>query len=177
MANLTGAYDPNAEAQKEFGTIPTGDYLARIVESDMKPTSGNTGHYLELVEEIMEGEYKGRKLWVRLNLDNPNDKTVEIANRQFASVREATGVANPRDSQELHNKPHIIRVEFYPAGSDITYGSKKGQKRDRDTNEVKAWRKPEGDSGNAQSQSSGQSSTTQTSPSDNGAPWLRNKAA
>ncbi|QQP96472.1 DUF669 domain-containing protein [Lysobacter enzymogenes] len=175
MANLTGAYDPNAEAQQDFAPIPTADYLARIVESDMKPTSGNTGHYLELVEEIMEGEYKGRKLWIRLNLDNPNEKTVEIANRQFASIREATGVANPRDSQELHNKPHMIRVEFYPAGSEIIYGSKKGQKRDRDTNEVKSWRKPEVGSGNVNPSASSTPSPT-PAPSDN-APWLRNKAA
>ncbi|HEY1142281.1 MAG TPA: DUF669 domain-containing protein [Lysobacter sp.] len=151
MANLNGAYDPNAEAQQDFAPLPTGEYVARITESDMKPTSNNTGYYLELVYEVAEGDAKGRKLWVRLNLQNQNDKTVEIANRQFASIREAIGVANPRDSQELHNKPHIIRVEFIPAGA------KRGNKTyDRDTNEVKAWKKL--DAATAPAISSGQAS-------------------
>ena len=135
MAILTGAYDPNAEAQQDFGAIPTGKYLAQIVDSDMKPTKKNDGHYLELTYEIVDGEYKGRKLWSRINLDNPNAKTVEIGNRQFASIREATGVKNPRDSNELHYRPHVIRVEFTPAGTT----QKNGYTTDRDSSEIKAW--------------------------------------
>lgn len=141
MAILTGAFDPNAESQKDLAKLPTGEYVAQIVESDLKPTAGNTGHYLELVYEVMEGPLKGSKHWERLNLDNPSAKTVEIANRQFASVREATGVANPRDSQELHRKPHVIRIEHFPAGTEYTAGTKKGQKRDRDESQIKAWKK------------------------------------
>lgn len=136
MANLTGTYDANAEAQQQFDPLPTGDYPAQIVDSDMKPTKKNDGHFLELEYDVIDGPCKGRKVWVRLNLDNPNAKAVEIANRQFASIREATGVANPRDSQELHYKPHTIRVEFIKAGT--TKGTKT---YDRDANEVKAWSK------------------------------------
>ncbi len=144
MAMLTGTFNPDAEAQQDFSPIPSGEYLAHIVESDMKPTSSNTGHYLELVYEIADGEFRGRKLWLRLNLDNPNEKTVEIANRQFAAIREATGIANPRQSEELHYKPHVIRVEMFPAGSPYQYGSKKGQPRERAENEIKGWKKSDG---------------------------------
>lgn len=144
MANLTNLYNPDAEAQGDIGKLPTGEYTAQIIDSDMKPTNDNSGAYLELTYEVMDGPLKGRKHWERLNLDSQNAQAVEIANRQFASVREATGVANPRDSQELHYKPHTIRVEFYPAGSEITYGKKKGQKRDRDEANIKAWKKLEG---------------------------------
>lgn len=144
MANLFGSYDPNAEAQADPGKLPTGEYLALIIDSDMKPTNDNTGEYLELTYEVIDGPLKGRKHWERLNLKNTNATTVEIANRQFASLREAIGVPNPRDSQELHNKPHIIRVEFYPAGSLYTSGSRKGKARDRDEATIKAWKKAEG---------------------------------
>jgi uncharacterized protein DUF669 len=140
MANLTGMYNPEAEAQQDFAPIPAGEYLARIVESDMKPTKNNDGQYLELVYEIMDGEYAKRRLWARLNLENKNDQTVEIANRQMASIRDATGVSQPRDSQELHNKPHIVRVEFTPAGTT----QKNGYVTQKDQNEIRGWKKGDG---------------------------------
>ncbi|WP_163842489.1 DUF669 domain-containing protein [Pseudoxanthomonas sacheonensis] len=140
MANLTGMYNPEAEAQQDFAPIPAGEYLARIVESDMKPTKNNDGQYLELVYEIMDGEYAKRRLWARLNLENKNDQTVEIANRQMASIREATGVAQPRDSQELHNKPHVVRVDFIPAGTT----QKNGYVTQKDQNEIRGWKKGDG---------------------------------
>ena len=137
MANLTGTFDQNAEAQQDFAPIPTGEYAAQIVDSDMKPTRNNDGHYLELTYQVIDGPYQNRKVWVRLNLDNPNTQAVEIANRQFASIREATGVANPRDSQELHYKPHTIRVEMIPAGTP----RKNSTPTQKDSNEVRGWKK------------------------------------
>lgn len=140
MANLNGAYDPNAEAQKDFAPIPSGKYLAHIIESDMMPTKNNDGEFLELTYEILDGEYKGRKVWARLNLKNKSVQAQEIGNRQFASVREATGVTAPRDSQELHYKPHLIRVELIPAGTT----QKNGYTTTRDNNDVKAWERADG---------------------------------
>jgi len=167
MALLTNLYNPDAEAQPDFSPIPTGEYLAQIVDSDMKPTKNNTGEYLELAYEIVDGDYKGRRVWVRLNLVNANPQAVEIANRDFAAIRQATGVLNPRDSADLHRKPHVIRVEFIQAGE--TRGKRTF---DRDTNEVRAFKAAEGGAGNA---SGASASTTQTSRS-NAAPWKRNAA-
>lgn len=139
MAKLTGAYDPNAEASKPRDPLPTGEYLAMITDSEWKATKKNDGEYLELTYDIIDGACKGRKLWVRLNLKNANAEAVEIANRDLSAIRQATGVLNPDDSVELHNKPHIIRVEFIAAGTT------KGKKRyDQDTNEVRAYKKLDG---------------------------------
>lgn len=140
MANISGLYNPEAEAQQDFAPIPSGEYLAQITDSDMKPTKKNDGQYLELEYVVLDGEYKGRKVWARLNLDNQNAQTVEIANRQMAAIREATGVLNPRDSQELHYKPHVIRVELIPAGTT----QKNGYTTTKDNNEVKGWRSADG---------------------------------
>lgn len=140
MALLNGLYNPDAEASQDMGCVPTGEYLAHIVDSDMKPTSNNTGEYLELTHEILDGPHKGRKVWARLNLVNGNDKAVEIANRDFAAIRHATGVLNPRDSADLHRKPMVIRVEMIPQGTQITKGSRAGTVTDRDRNEIKAWK-------------------------------------
>lgn len=140
MANLTNMYDLNAEAQQDFAPIPSGEYLAQIVDSDLVPNKKGTGDLLELTYAICDGPMKGRKVWARLNLRNESEVAQDIGNRQFASVREATGVPSPRDTQELHNRPHIIRVEFIPTGTV----QKNGYTTTRDGNEVKAWKKAEG---------------------------------
>lgn len=144
MANLTGIYNPEAEASQDVGCIPTGEYLAQIVDSDMKPTAENTGEYLELTHEVLDGPYKGRKVWSRLNLINDNAQAVEIANRDFSAIRHATGVLNPKDSFDLHRKPMVIRVEMIPAGTLIKKGRRAGQTTDRDRNEIRAWKAAEG---------------------------------
>lgn len=167
MANINGLYNPEAEAQQDFAPLPTGEYLVQIVDSDLKPTKNNAGHYLELTLEVMDGPHKGRKAWDRLNLDNPNAQAVEIANRTFSSIREATGVTNPRDSQELHYKPIVIRVESYAAGS----ARKNGQVRERDESEIRAYKKAEGAAENAPAQTA---AATASAPSS--APWNRRAA-
>lgn len=168
MANISNLFNPDAEAQADFSAIPTGEYLAQIIDSDLKPTKKNDGQYLELVHEITAGEFKGRKVWANLNLDNPSVKAVEIANRQMASIREATGVLNPTDSQQLHYKPMTIRVEFIPACT--TQGN--GYVTTRDGNEIKAWKKAEG----AVASASAPASTTQQTTGTATPPWQRSAA-
>ncbi len=92
------------------GLIPAGKYIALITESQMKPTKSGNGSYLELVFQVVDGQYKGRKLWARLNLDNPNPTTAKIAQAQLSSICRATGVMAPKDSLELHNIPIQVSV-------------------------------------------------------------------
>lgn len=167
MANLNGMYNPEAEGSKEIGKLPSGEYVAQIVESDMKPTKSG-GEFLELVYEVVEGEMKGRKHWERLNLVNANAQTVEIANRQMADIRAATGVIAPKLSEELHYRPHVIRIDFQPAGSK----DKKGNVRQYDEATIRGWKALEGGAGNAPA-----STSQQTPAPSNAAPWKRNKAA
>ena len=90
--------------------IPAGKYLAMITASEMKPNKAGTGQYLELVFTIIEGEFKNRSLWARLNLDNPNELAVKIAQAELSAICRAVGVLQPRDSIELHNLPLVITV-------------------------------------------------------------------
>ena len=83
MANLSGFDAREVEPTVGFEPIPAGKYVAVITASEMKETKNKDGHYLELVFQIIEGEYKGRKLWGRLNLDNANPTAVQIARGQL----------------------------------------------------------------------------------------------
>lgn len=129
--------DPNATPTQDFAPIPSGEYTAVIVDSGMKPTKNNAGQYLELVYKITDGPIHGRQVWARFNLENPNAQAVQIAQQHLAAVIAACGLgaAQVKDSQQLHNIPHVIRVEHVAAD---------GIKRQRDTNEVKAWKRIEG---------------------------------
>lgn len=90
--------------------IPAGKYTAVISNSEMKPTRNGSGQYLELTFEIIEGEYKNRKVWARLNLENQNAQAVQIARADLSAICRAVNVPAPRDSAELHNLPLVITV-------------------------------------------------------------------
>lgn len=108
--DLTGFNADNFSEEKGFGAIPEGTYTARILSSEDKPTKNGLGSYLELQLEIIEGEYKGWRVWDRLNLRNPSQEAVEIAMKTLATICKAIGVRTPRDSTDLHNKPMSIKV-------------------------------------------------------------------
>jgi hypothetical protein len=110
MATLAG-FDASQQGEMQnFEAIPAAPYVMMITESEMKPTKDNTGQYLQLVSEVLDGPYKGRKLWIRLNLVNKNQTAVDIAKRELAAVCKAVGIITPQDSAELHNRPFIATV-------------------------------------------------------------------
>ena len=101
----------SVEPMGKFTPVPVDDYLAIITASEQKDTkSGNGGKYLNLTFEIVEGEYKGRKIFDTLNLVNPSEKTVDIARQRLSSIQRCVGVIHLRDSNELHNIPLVISV-------------------------------------------------------------------
>lgn len=110
MANLNGFNANEVEPAVGFDPIPAGKYLAVITESEMKPTKSGVGQYLQFTFQIIDGEHKGRLLWARLNLDNPNATTVKIARAELSAICRAVGVMAPKDSVELHNLPLVIKV-------------------------------------------------------------------
>ena len=150
MVNLSGFDASQVEPTTSFDPIPAGKYLAMITASEMKPNKAGTGNYLELVFTILEGEHKGRQLWSRLNLDNPNELAVKIARAELSAICRAVGVLTPRDSAELHNLPLVIKV-----------ACKKREDTDEIANVIKGYEKRESANGKPQQ---GQSSTP---------PWRR----
>jgi hypothetical protein len=99
------------EPSTDFEPLPAGKYVAVVTDSGMKATKAGNGSFLELTFEIVEGEFKGRKVWARLNLDNPNPTAVRIARAELSSLCRAVGVMQPKDSCELHNLPLIVSVK------------------------------------------------------------------
>ena len=98
------------DTTSQFDAIPAGDYEAMVTASEMKTTKDGTGQYLEMTVEIQTGQFQGRRMWDRLNLQNRNPKAVEIAQKQLAQLCHATGVLQVTDSQQLHYRPVVMKV-------------------------------------------------------------------
>ena len=98
------------EPSKAFDPIPAGKYIAVITDSEMKETRAGTGRYLQLEFEITDGEYAGRKLWSRLNIENQNAEAVRMARADLSAICRAVNVLTPSDSIDLHNLPLVIKV-------------------------------------------------------------------
>ena len=111
MANLNGFDANQVEPSNDFEPIPGGKYLAVITDSEQKPNKAGTGSYLNLTFQIIDGQYKNRLLWARLNLDNPNATAKKIAQAELSAICRAVGVLAPNDSVELHNLPLVIHVK------------------------------------------------------------------
>ena len=111
MANLNGFDANNVDPASDYEPLPAGKYLVTITNSEMKPTRNGNGHYLELTFQVLDGQYKGRLLWSRLNLDNPNAQAVQIAQGELSAICRAVGVMRPKDSIEMHNLPLLVTVK------------------------------------------------------------------
>ena len=127
MSNLSG-YNFNAESiepNTSYEPIPAGWYTAIISSSEMKATRDGYGEYLSLTLQIIEGNYQNRLVFARLNLKNANDVAVDFAKKDLAAICRAVGVMSPQASEELHDKPLMIKVKVraaqgeYDASNDV----------------------------------------------------------
>lgn len=109
MADLSG-FNAGEHEPSQFDALPAGKYEAVISESEMKPTKTGNGNYLNLTFTITKGEFENRKVWARLNLDNPNQTAVKIARGELSAICRAVGIMTPNDSTELHDMPLVIKV-------------------------------------------------------------------
>jgi hypothetical protein len=101
-----------------FDPLPIGEYTVVISASEMKDTKTGKGQYLQLVYDVVEGEYHGKKVFDRLNVVNENETAQSIAQRALSAICRAVGVMTPKDSEELHDKPFIIKVGIRAASGE-----------------------------------------------------------
>jgi len=111
MAELPDVFaiDDSTERMSEFGLMPTDDtYLGHIKKSEIKKTKAGTGLRLNMQVEVEESKlneekYKGRLVFIGLNIKNPSEQAVAISQKELASICDAVGVEEVEDSDELHD--------------------------------------------------------------------------
>jgi hypothetical protein len=96
--------------QQSSGPLPAGVYLAHIVESDVQPLKSGNGEGLKLTFEIIDGQFKGRKVYENLNIRHTSEDTQRIAQSQLSALCHAVNVIKLMDTAALHFKPVRINV-------------------------------------------------------------------
>ena len=119
--DLNGFNALDFEPATSYEPLPANWYKCVITDTEKKPTKKMTGSYLQLTIEVIEGQHAGRKVFDRLNLDNPNSVAVQIAQSSLSSICRAIDVNNPQDSVELRDKPLMVKLAVKPA--DGEYGA------------------------------------------------------
>lgn len=92
------------------GGLPVGKHPVTITASALKPTSDNTGGYIEFTLTAFDGPAKGASQTDRLNMHNKSAQAVEIANKQLAAYCAVTNTPAFNATEELHNKPFVVEI-------------------------------------------------------------------
>jgi hypothetical protein len=77
--------------------------VTELEDAESKNSPGNW--MLAATIEIVEGEYKGMKVFTNYNLQNSNPTAERIGRAQLAGLCTAIGVIEPKSNSELLNKP------------------------------------------------------------------------
>lgn len=111
MAELNYTADFNDIDEVDFfEALPVGDYTVMIEDSDVCMTKSGTGRYVKFVYQIIDGEYKGRKLFEILNIENQNQQTAARARTSLNSICFYCDKQGAEDTSELHGEVLVVQV-------------------------------------------------------------------
>jgi hypothetical protein len=113
--DFNAAAVPEDTNRRTFDPLPEGDYVLQVIDSEVRATKSGTGQMLVLTLEVVDGSYRGRRIWDRLNIRNQNPTAQHIAENALADLCKALGIANLIESETLHYKPFGARVKVRPA--------------------------------------------------------------
>lgn len=106
------AFDPaDHEPTTDFAVLSPGKYPVEIEAAEVKETKAGNGHYIKVTLCVLDGEYKNRKLWDYINIDNPSGECVTISMRQLSVLCQAVGLVAIRDTAELVSKTCFAHVK------------------------------------------------------------------
>lgn len=118
-------------ADNNFTPLPVGEYKVIITNTEQKNVENKPGNsYISFTFEVIDGKYKGRKLFENLNLwrntpDKDKDqKTMNIAQQNLSAICRAVGKMKIKDTQELCNKPILATVKITPPSGNYGEGNR-----------------------------------------------------
>jgi hypothetical protein len=106
-------FNSGAAAKREFGCMPAGEYLFMIVDSELKNSTRTQGAaMLALKMQCLDEGFKGRLMFVNLNIQHPKPDVQRIAESELREICEAVGKGGQmvEDSTVLHNTPMLVKI-------------------------------------------------------------------
>lgn len=108
------------DTKNRYDPIPAGKYHMHVFEIVQNRNKLDTGSYLKVEFQVLDGPHENRRVFYLFNVDHPNDQTVEIAQKELAQLTEAVGLDGFSDTDELLNQPFIGTVGIR---RDLDYGA------------------------------------------------------
>lgn len=111
MTKLNFDFDARTiETTDTFELLPSAWYKAFIEDVTIMPTKKRDGNYMMIKFKVLEGKHKNRVVFTNLNIDNPNQKTVEIAQKNLASLCKCVELFVIKDTDQLIGKQLQIKI-------------------------------------------------------------------
>jgi len=104
MAELNYHAD-HEDGERSVEAVPAGEYICVVEDSDYVDNKKGTGRMLKLTYQIIDGPFKGQKIFENLSLEHENQQTVTIARKALNSLCAAVDIVELKDSSQLHNIP------------------------------------------------------------------------
>jgi hypothetical protein len=109
------SFDPETQEGTSFDLIPPGDYVAQVIEANIRQPKSGDGHMLALTWKICEGEYEGRQVWETLCYQHSNPQTQDIAREKLKDLCVAFGITEQvSDPKSFLFKPAKVRIGIQP---------------------------------------------------------------
>lgn len=110
-----------------FEPLPNGVYRVLVTKSEGRDTAAGNGRFISMAFDVIEGQFKGRKVFNIFNTENPNADAVERGQSDLATLVEALG----------HPQPVKTEAEFHSLVRDRILRIKVGQRKDKKTGEMR----------------------------------------
>lgn len=120
------------DAPQDFEIIPEGtEVRMKCTEAEDKETKSG-GEMVACTFQIVEGEYKGRRVWTNFNTVNSSEKAQNFGRRMLSGWARACGKPNAKSTDELLEKPFWCKL-----------GIEKGTGQYKDKNVIASFLMPE----------------------------------
>lgn len=114
----------SVEAQVDY--VPPGKYPTLIELAELNKTKSQTGYYIKLVLSILDGPHKNRKLFVNINIVNPNQQCVDIGLRTLASLGKALGIKCIKNLDQVLNQTVVAHARVKNEQNEVNSFSSGG---------------------------------------------------
>jgi hypothetical protein len=105
--------------EKPLEILPSGWQNFEITDASVVATRGAAaGRQVIFEMTVCDGEFKGRKVWHRINAQNKSAKAQEIGQRELSAVCHAVGIINVSDLTPFVGKRLQGRVKVVAATED-----------------------------------------------------------
>tara|TARA_R100001594_G_scaffold43455_1_gene75586 strand:+ start:5011 stop:5481 length:471 start_codon:yes stop_codon:yes gene_type:complete len=110
--------EPADDSPMSFDPLPDGWYSAAVVDEEKRQSAAGNS-YLSVTFEVTGPDHAGRKIWSNFNLWHPDEKVLDIAQRQFSDMALACGLSSCKDTTELLGNHLDIMLKTDPGNGDF----------------------------------------------------------